>query len=368
MTETFSEALEARTQAVLDSCTRRGRCFEVCPMTAPAGIADKVAAKVVGGVLDIIRGGASSPESERWAQVCSGSGFCIPACPEAVNPRFMLALARVAMQRRATAEEQRSKGIAGFSNMGRAVRVLSRMQLPADVLRRFRWEGPAQTPPEVLFYTGCNVLKTPHIVLLALDILDALDVSYRVMGGPGNCCGVIQFRTGDFDASGRIAYRTTYRFAASGAGKVLAWCPTCMIQIGETVLPGRTAATGAPAYDLEAFVASCTSQAGSTGCALSCAAPSTSASACTSIRVSRGSARLQPGCCGRSLDSNTSTSRSRRWATCATCCSRCPRSSATCTAEYSKPPRQRKSMRSPASTTPATASFAATKPTGLSKW
>ncbi len=254
MTETFSEALEARTQGVLDSCTRCGRCFEVCPMTAPAGIADKDAAAVAGGVLDIIRGGNGSTESERWAQVCSGSGFCIPACPEAVNPRFMLALARVAMQRRATAEEQHRKGSAAFSNMGRAVRVLSRMQLPADVLKRFRGEAPAQTPPEVVFYTGCNVLKTPHIVLLSLDILDALGVSYRVMGGPGDCCGVLQFRTGDFDASGRIAYRTTDRFAASGASKVLAWCPTCMIQIGENVLPGRQGTTGAPAYDLEAFV------------------------------------------------------------------------------------------------------------------
>ncbi len=254
MTETFSEALEARTQDVLDSCTRCGRCFEVCPMTAPAGIADKNAAEVVGGVLDIIRGGNGSAESERWAQVCSGSGFCIPACPEAINPRFMLALARVAMQRRATAEEQHRKGSAGFSKMGHAVRVLSRIQLPADVLRRFRWEGPAETPPEVVFYTGCNVLKTPHIVLLSLDILDALGVSYSVMGGPGNCCGVIQFRTGDLDASGRIAYRTTDRFAASGAGKVLAWCPTCMIQVGENVLPGRQGTSGAPAYDLEAFV------------------------------------------------------------------------------------------------------------------
>jgi hypothetical protein len=109
----------------------------------------------------------------------------------------------------------------------------------------------------VVFYTGCNVLKTPHIVLLALDILDALGVSYRVMGGPGDCCGVLQFRAGDLDASGRIAYRTTDRFAATGAGKVLAWCPTCTIQIGENVLPGRAAA---PAYELEAFVVYLASQ------------------------------------------------------------------------------------------------------------
>ena len=223
-------------------------------MTAPAGIAASNAAEVVGGVLDIIRGGNGATESERWAQVCSGSGFCIPACPEAVNPRFMLALARTAMQRRATAEERHKKGSAAFSKMGRGVRVLSRMQLPAGVLKRFRSEGPAEAPPEVVFYTGCNVLKTPHIVLLSLDILDALGVSYRVMGGPGDCCGILQFRAGDFEASGGIAYRTTDRFAATGANKVLAWCPTCAIQIGENVLPGRTGAADSPAYDLEAFV------------------------------------------------------------------------------------------------------------------
>jgi hypothetical protein len=220
-------------------------------MTAPAGLAGRNAAEVVGGVLDIIRGGAGAPDSERWAQVCSGSGSCIPACPEAVNPRFMLALARLAMQRRATADEQHAKGAAAFSRMGRGVRVLSRMQLPAEVLRRFRGEAPAGAPPEVVFYTGCNVLKTPHIVLLALDILDALGVSYGVMGGPGDCCGVLQFRAGDLAASGRIAYRTTDRFAATGAAKVLAWCPTCAIQIGENVLPGHKEA--AP-YGLEPFV------------------------------------------------------------------------------------------------------------------
>ena len=48
-----------------------------------------------------------------------------------------------------------------------------------------------------MFYTGCNVLKTPHIALLALDIMDALGISYQVMGGPSHCCGILQLKSGD---------------------------------------------------------------------------------------------------------------------------------------------------------------------------
>ncbi len=59
-----------------------------------------------------------------------------------------------------------------------------------------------------MFYTGCNVLKTPHIALLCLDIRDALGVRYKVMGGPSHCCGVIQLRTGDTDTSSRFAGNT----------------------------------------------------------------------------------------------------------------------------------------------------------------
>jgi len=254
MQETFAEALEARTQNILDNCTSCGRCFEVCPMTAPAGIAAADASETVSGVLRVLTGGSGTREAERWAEVCSGSGTCIPACPENVNPRFMLSLARVAMQKRATPEAQHRQGSADFSAMGRGVRVLSRMQLAPDILKRLRSEAPRDTPPELVFYTGCNVLKTPHIVLLALDILDALGTSYQVMGGPGDCCGVLQYRTGDVEASGRIAYRTTDRFAATGASKVLAWCPTCTVQLGENVLPGRDAGSQAGSYDMEAFV------------------------------------------------------------------------------------------------------------------
>src|SRR5205809_725319 len=81
------------------------------------------------------------------------------------------------------------------------VTTLSRLQLEREALERLGQGAASQsTPdeaPDFVFYTGCNVLKTPHIALLALDIMDVLGISYRAMGGPSHCCGVMQLRAGD---------------------------------------------------------------------------------------------------------------------------------------------------------------------------
>ena len=85
-----------------------------------------------------------------------------------------------------------------FRKLGQDVTTLSRLQLTGEVLGRLgQRRGTADEPgedPDFVFYTGCNVLKTPHIALLALDVMDALGVTYRVMGGPTHCCGVHQLR------------------------------------------------------------------------------------------------------------------------------------------------------------------------------
>src|SRR5262249_18419997 len=60
---------------------------------------------------------------------------------------------------------------------------------------------------------------------------------YAVFGGPANCCGVLQFRAGDAAMSGRVGGGTVAGFAATGAPRVLTWCPTCNIQLGEIVMP-----------------------------------------------------------------------------------------------------------------------------------
>ncbi len=256
MTEgAFADALALRARDVLDRCTGCARCFEACPMIGPAGLGAADPAETVEGVLDLLASGAGTPSAERWANACSGSGACIPACGDGVNPRFMLSLAKLAITRRGADEARRRTGATSFRAMSRGVRVLSRIQLPPAVLARFEREDPGESPPEVLFYTGCNLLKTPHIALLCFDILERIGISYAVMGGPGDCCGVLQFRAGDLDGAERIGYRTVERFSRFRAGAVLSWCPTCQVQLGENVMPGIAGVDdGGRAPEPEAFV------------------------------------------------------------------------------------------------------------------
>src|SRR3990172_6177324 len=92
---TFEAALAARTGAMVDACVKCGKCFEVCPITDAAGIGNADPKAAIAGVLDLVRTGAGPEVSRKWASSCLLSGECIKACDYGVNPRFLLAMARV---------------------------------------------------------------------------------------------------------------------------------------------------------------------------------------------------------------------------------------------------------------------------------
>jgi Fe-S oxidoreductase len=255
----FMTAVRARVEDTLDACTRCGKCVESCPMVEPAGLDPKNAVAIVEGVLDLLDGGPGTEDAERWAQVCTNSGKCIPACDYGVNPRFMVNMARVASLAAKNGEtEVRRAAQQYFNAMGRSTRTISRLQLPPEVLERvappLRAAGDYQTTPDVVFYTGCNVIKTPHIALLALEVLDALGVTYEVMGGTAACCGIQQFKRGDAKTAGRVGFNTIDRLARPGASKVVSWCPSCFIQIGEVAMPAYKSAYGTLPFEIAPVV------------------------------------------------------------------------------------------------------------------
>src|SRR6266481_4531718 len=256
---TFEAALNDRTTEMLDACTRCGKCVEVCPSAQAANIKDAAPEAVITGILDIVRTGDGPEMSRRWAASCTLSGACIEACNDGVNPRFLLAMARVAIrQRESEPAGRRRDGVAKFRDTSREVTMLSQLQLERAALERLGQGGASQsTPdeaPDFVFYTGCNVLRTPHIALLALDIMDALGATYQVMGGPTHCCGITQLRAGDVETSGRMGSSTIEKLSHSKSGQVVSWCPSCYVQFTETTLPTIERQHGARPFEMTPFV------------------------------------------------------------------------------------------------------------------
>src|SRR6266508_4108955 len=137
MSSAFETALTARVDAMLDACTKCGKCFEACPITGAAGIAGADPRATIAGVLDIVRMGDGPEASRKWASACVLSGECIKVCDYGVNPRFLLGMARVAMARHQDAPvDQRRQGVEAFRKMARDVTHISRLQIDDEVLAR----------------------------------------------------------------------------------------------------------------------------------------------------------------------------------------------------------------------------------------
>jgi heterodisulfide reductase subunit D len=260
MPETFESALQARADAMADACTRCGKCVEVCPATAAAGLSleqRQNPVDVIDGIIDILHHGEGNDAARKWASGCLLSGECIKACDYGVNPRFLLYMARVEMAHgKNDAATMRRSAVEAFRQVARDSNHIVRLQLDETLLERLGQgakSSPKAEPPDFVFYTGCNVLKTPHIALLALDIMDALDIRYEVMGGPTHCCGIVPMRAGDVATSGRVAENTIDKLSQSKTGQVVSWCPSCQVQFTETTLPTIEKTRGAKPFEMTPF-------------------------------------------------------------------------------------------------------------------
>ena len=182
----------------------------------------------MGELLTLTQGGGVAADGlQKWLNACDGSARCTDACPEGINVRQWVTIAKLKALNVARAPEVGAANAANrFRHMAQAVRLLASMQLPSETLKKILEPAERRTA-EVLFYTGCNVLRTPHIVLNVMDILDAMQLDFDVVGGTAHCCGVYQFQEADLPTYERMGHRTFQRLGQSGTSKVLTWCPTC---------------------------------------------------------------------------------------------------------------------------------------------
>jgi Fe-S oxidoreductase len=153
----------------------------------------------------------------------------------------MLALARLALRRQqaaASPQAARQGAQDDFRAMGDAIRLLLGVQLPPEEIQRLLPGAlhQRQRPAEVVFYFGCNILRTPEIALAVLDVLERLGVDYEVLGGTGNCCGITFMRAGEATTAHAQATQTMHNMAAFTPRQVLSWCPSCNVHMQDFVL------------------------------------------------------------------------------------------------------------------------------------
>ena len=229
----YVDRLEALASEAADRCTSCGKCFEVCPTAREVRLDPAEARTQVGDLIALSRGTAATDGLMKWLSACDGSARCSEACPEGINVRQWVTISKMMAVKAARPQEVGAKNASNrFRHMAQAIRLLASMQLPSETLRRIVMPAEKRSA-DVLFYTGCNVLRTPHIVLNVMDILDGLGIDFDVVGGTNHCCGVYQFQEADMATYERLGHRTFQRFGESGASKVLTWCPTCTRNFGE---------------------------------------------------------------------------------------------------------------------------------------
>jgi Fe-S oxidoreductase len=122
-------------ERILGACTQCGKCYEVCPMKQYSPVPAPDGKAVVAGVLAVLRGERGSDAALGWIAVCTRSGVCVPACPDAVDPRMMMRLARMtALGGRGLPRQIEPKEDPDYFNR---VRAFAALQLSEDELNEW---------------------------------------------------------------------------------------------------------------------------------------------------------------------------------------------------------------------------------------
>ena len=155
---------------------------------------------------------------------CSGSALCRDVCPEGLDAYDLMRIAKV-----------RQNVLAGKKPPAsdyHLVDLSRRAQLGPIEPRWYTRRPPADARAEYVFYMGCNIMRTPHIALGVMAILDLLGLDYATVGGGANCCGIKQFRVG-LPAAETVAQNTLTNFGSLQPKEVVSWCPTCEVHFND---------------------------------------------------------------------------------------------------------------------------------------
>jgi Fe-S oxidoreductase len=215
-----------RTEAatLLEKCTACGKCVEVCPNLSHLPDAAAAPGATAAGILMLLRDVAAPKAAQAFVDACSGSALCRDVCPEGLDAYDLMRLAKV----RSNVLAQKKPPASDYH----LIDLSRRAQLGPVEPRWYTRRPPADARADYVFYMGCNIMRTPHIALGVMAILDVLGLDYATVGGGANCCGIKQFRVG-LPAAETVAQNTLSNFGSLQPKEVVSWCPTCEVHFND---------------------------------------------------------------------------------------------------------------------------------------
>lgn len=117
--DAFIRSLDDQVNDIAALCTACGACAAVCPTLSVTGLDHSDPQELTAGVRDLLRGNTAPDAAKSWAEACCGSGACLYVCEHGINPRFMLAMAKRAINQSHAIAPRRKAGKEGFQKMSR---------------------------------------------------------------------------------------------------------------------------------------------------------------------------------------------------------------------------------------------------------
>jgi Fe-S oxidoreductase len=113
-----------------------------------------------------------------------------------------------------------------YTNIYERVRTVGRLLQPEE-LHYLTEMPPHGTGSDLVIHLSCMAHYTPHVPLLAQQILEKAGQHALIVGGPENCCGELHKHFQDHDLEQQMAKVVMLGFRRAKPRKVVSICPDC---------------------------------------------------------------------------------------------------------------------------------------------
>lgn len=212
----------------LQRCTKCGLCIEQCAAIPHTGLKEMEPRAVQEEVAGFFTNEMPSETVYERAFSCIECYKCKDICPENLNPMYTCETIKWLYS-----INNIQPSAAPALDFKTARKAAAGIQLTTGDYHRLT-SLPAVTKSKNVFFPGCNAYFQPEKILLAMDVMERLDIDFAFLPGVDYCCGNAELATGGLEKGELQARELLGILKEFEPRTVIFWCPTCFARF-ETI-------------------------------------------------------------------------------------------------------------------------------------